>query len=88
MNTQFWFCIMLMVLAFGLVLIDWYCMHCKYAFSNVPNLVNRVFTFFCLAMLTGNVIMVSKADYTNSLYLSSVVILTELVFLVSNKVKV
>lgn len=82
-DTLFWVSIIMMALSLSLVLIDWYCMHQKYALSDMPNIVNRVFAFFCLAMLTGNAIMVSMSEYNASVYVSSVVSLTEIFFLVT-----
>lgn len=86
-TTMFAVTIVMACIATSLVLVDWYVMHRRYCFSNVPNLVNRIFAFFCLAMLAGNAIMVAKTEYRAAIYFSSVVALTELFFLCTNKVK-
>lgn len=83
----FWVSIVLSFSAQTLVVLDWYLLHRKYALSKIPNIVNRVFMFFCLAMLTSNAIMVGNNEFSLSLGVSTVVILTELMFMLTDRVK-
>lgn len=84
--TPFWLSIVFVALAFSVVLMDWYTMYRKYSVGELLHIVNRVFAFFCLAMLAGNVIMVGLGEYTAMLFVALVITLTEIVFLATNRI--